>query len=113
MESKITQVQIPDLGTALIRTGGVLLVWIVLDSLFGINSKDTVNYILIYRGRIVYHGITYADRIQSRLAEHRVDGKMFDSYRVSGTTSREVAQRIEQRRIRRDNPHYNIQHNCY
>lgn len=72
----------------------------------------TVNYILKRRGRIVYHGITKADRLESRLNEHRANGKIFDNYEVSYAKPRQMAMSHERTRILRDRPKYNIQHNC-
>ena len=60
----------------LLLAGGIYLGAKVIDSLFPPN--DTVNYELYNKGILKYHGITYVDRLDNRLAEHEVSGKVFD-----------------------------------
>lgn len=111
MSQNNVQLQIPEFGSIIFRTGGIILVLTIIQSLFR-NDNDTVNYKLTYCGRTVYHGITYKYRLGDRLNEHRASGKKFDDYRVSIARPREIAEKIERIRIRRDNPCYNINHTC-
>lgn len=112
MNNNNTQFQNLDLGSLLLRLGGVFLAFKMLDAIFDGSDKDTVNYTLKHRGRKVYHGITYEDRLECRLIEHELSGKKFDDYTVSQPRSRKTALKIERRRIQRDRTKYNVHHNC-
>lgn len=81
------------------------------DLLFGdLEEEDTVNYVLRNNGRIVYHGIAFEDRIENRIAEHRLDGKVFDNFSYGKPKAREMAEQLEKKRIKRDKPKYNKHH---
>jgi hypothetical protein len=54
---------------SLLRLGAVVLIGVALDSILN-GQKDTINYILYYRGRKVYHGICKDHRLEQRLNEH-------------------------------------------
>lgn len=82
----------------------------VLADIFG-TPNDTVNYELMQDGSLVYHGITYEHRIDRRESEHIKSGKVFDEMIYSSAKPRVDAARIEVKRIKRDKPKYNIQHN--
>lgn len=84
----------------------------VLANLFG-SPDDTVNYKLLKHGKLVYHGITYNERVQAREHEHRKSGKVFHKMIVKDKAiPRCEAIKIEQALIQRDRPVYNIIHNC-
>ena len=74
--------------------------------------KDTRNYSLLHRGKIVYEGISYDDVLDIRINRHRREGKVFDSCRYSQLKKRSMALDHEELRIRRRRPKYNIHHNC-
>ncbi len=76
-------------------------------------EEDTVNYALYWKRKLVYHGIVYEDRLDARLYEHEYNGKIFDHCVFDHPRTRSHARRVEQKRIRRDHPKYNVQHNCY
>ena len=101
--------QSPGLGKLLVGVGGVALGIAILDSIFG-DKNDTVNYTLMYRGRKVYHGVVYEDRLDTRLYEHECAGKKFDNCIYDDTKPRAEALKIERKRIRRDKTKYNIHH---
>jgi hypothetical protein len=52
-----------------------LAIWGV-DKIINYEPKDTVNYRLIHRGKIVYEGICFGDRINARINEHKKGGKI-------------------------------------
>ncbi|MBE2290230.1 MAG: hypothetical protein IAE95_11790 [Chitinophagaceae bacterium] len=89
--------------------GATIAVANILDSLF--SPKDTVNYKLRHRGKTVYHGVCYEDRLDARIYEHECDGKVFDNCTYDEAKSRAQALEIERKRIRRNRTKYNIQHN--
>jgi hypothetical protein len=70
-------------------------------------NEDSVNYHLYNKGKLVYTGITFADRLQKRLYEHKRDGKVFDSYTYSKVKKRTKARKHEIKRISINKPHYN------
>lgn len=76
------------------------------------NKKDTVNYSLHSKGRRVYEGICYGHRFNDRVAEHAANGKIFDNAICDNPKPRHIAANLEQKRIKRHKPIYNIQHNC-
>jgi len=78
---------------------------------FLINPRDTVNYILRFRGKRVYDGIAYEDRIDKRISEHAQDGKIFDHVHIDEPNTRERARDLEKKRIRRFKSKYNINGN--
>ena len=102
-----------DLGGLLLGIGIAYLTAKFLDSFLEPEEKDTVNYTLYRRRRVVYHGITYEDRLDHRLNEHERAGKKFTLCVHDDPRTRSNALDVEERRIRRDNPKYNVQHNCY
>lgn len=84
----------------------------VLANLFG-SPDDTVNYKLLKDGKLVYHGITYTERVQARKHEHTKSGKVFHKMVVKDEAiPRCEAIEIERALIQRDRPKYNIIHNC-
>jgi hypothetical protein len=91
--------------------GGLYVAGSILEGLFS-SESDTVNYILKYRGRVVYHGICYEDRLDARLNEHRRNGIRYDECVYSEAKPRSRACNLERKRIRRDRTEYNIHHNC-
>lgn len=94
----------------LLIIGGAL--WVaakVIDALT--TPHDTVNYSLYRKRKLVYHGIAYADRLDSRLYEHESCGKMFDDCVYDEAKPRHKAAGLERKRIAKDRPLYNIQHN--
>lgn len=74
-------------------------------------EHDTINYTLWHRNRLVYHGICYADRLESRLNEHELRGILFDEYDHDNAKPRTTAMAKERRLIQRDRPKYNFHHN--
>ena len=104
-----------NIGKALLKLGLILgagyVCLSVIDELIG-DEDDTVNYTLFHRGRKVYHGICYEDRVYARLNEHRRRGLRFDDHSVSKAKRRVKAMDLERNRIRRDGTMFNIQHNC-
>jgi len=100
----------PNSSNALLKFGAIILGAYVLNTLLSADN-DTVNYILWYKRRIVYHGICYTDRIDSRLNEHELRGLIFDEFDYDHAKPRTKAQILEQKRIKRDKPKYNIHHN--
>jgi hypothetical protein len=95
---------------ALLNLSAVILCAYVLNSLLS-TDNDTVNYILWHKRRIVYHGICYVDRMDARLNEHELRGLIFDEYDYDHAKPRNRAQAVEQIRIKRDKPKYNVHHN--
>ena len=83
---------------------------LALAEIFGC-PNNTVNYSLRWRGKVVYHGITFRHRIPQRAQEHQRSGKVFDEIIVGSPVSRTTALKKEKRWIKRDAPKYNIQHN--
>lgn len=74
-------------------------------------KADTVNYTLYHKGVRVYDGLTSEDRLEKRVAEHKRDGKLFDEVQYDGPVDKERAIKLEQYRIKRFKPQYNIHHN--
>lgn len=81
----------------------------LLDALF--TPHDTVNYKLYHKRRLVYHGIAYEDRLDARLDEHEICGKVFDDCVYDEAKPRLKAVTLERKRIKRDRPIYNRHHN--
>lgn len=73
--------------------------------------NDTINYTHFYRGKRVYEGITYTDRFDKRMKEHKMNGKSFTSVIKSRPRPRVEAIRVEKDRILKFRPTNNIQHN--
>jgi len=73
--------------------------------------KDTVNYTLKHNGKRVYDGITKADRIDTRISEHRASGKIFNEIVCDSPKPISDAKKLENYRIKRFKPKYNKQHN--
>lgn len=71
---------------------------------------DTVIYVLRRRRRIVYIGIAYLRRAETRVREHRASGKRFDRVEWSRPMPRKRALQLEERKIRRHRPEYNVLH---
>ncbi len=81
-----------------------------LASVFG-SPNNTVNYTHYNKRKRVYEGITYADRFEQRMAEHKSDGKVFTRVIKDYPKPRVEALKLERERIIRFNPVNNIQHN--
>ena len=73
--------------------------------------NDTVNYKLMDKRKVVYHGIAFDHRVENRMIEHESSGKQFTSYSFDDAKPRCEALQIEKGRIINDGPKYNIQHN--
>jgi len=73
--------------------------------------NDTIVYYLYRRNKIVYIGITYEDRIETRLNEHERNGLLFDEYDYGYCMSRGKALEKEKKEITRHRPKYNCHHN--
>ena len=74
-------------------------------------ENDTLNYTLWHRNKLVYHGICYADRLETRLNEHELRGVIFDEHDHDYAKPRGTALIKEYQLIQRDRPKYNIHHN--
>jgi len=96
----------------LLKIGAITFGLYALNSILT-KGHDTINYSLWYKNRLVYHGICYVDRIETRLNEHEFNGLIFDQYDHDHAKPREKARAKEARLIKRDSPKYNYQHNCY
>lgn len=81
-----------------------------LASVFG-SPNNTVNYTHYNKRKRVYEGITYADRFEQRMAEHKSDGIVFTRVIKDHPKPRVEALKLERERIIRFNPVNNIQHN--
>lgn len=81
-----------------------------LACLFG-SPNDTVNYTHFNKGKRVYEGITYADRFNTRMAEHKESGKIFTRVVKDVPKPRIEAIKLEKERILKYKPVNNIQHN--
>ena len=77
------------------------------------SPNDTVNYSLFKRKKLVYHGITYKDRLTTRCLEHRKRGLRFDNIIADKPKARIDALLLEKKKIKKHRPIYNIQHNKY
>lgn len=75
-------------------------------------ANDTINYTLKHNGKRVYDGITKEYRLDTRLAEHQADGKIFNEVIFDTPRATTDARKLEAYRIKRFKPKYNIQHNC-
>ncbi|MBV7268116.1 hypothetical protein [Winogradskyella luteola] len=78
--------------------------------LFG-SPDNTINYTHFYKGKRVYEGITYADRFQKRMTEHRKNGKIFSRVIKDNPKPRIEALKLEKERIIKYKPINNIQFN--
>src|ERR1700744_3129090 len=83
-----------------------LVAWSI-NTILNYEEEDTINYTLRDKGRIVYVGVCYADRLHKRLAEHRCSGKIFTNYTISRLKKGSEALQHERRRIRKYRPKYN------
>jgi hypothetical protein len=103
--------QIKTLNTqqSLLTLGAFLLIGVALDGLLN-GQEDTINYILYYRGRKVYHGICKDHRLEQRLNEHACQGKLFEECDYGQARTEAEAKRIERFRISRDQTKYNVYH---
>ncbi len=99
-----------NIGSLIGKAAAIYFAFEVINQLLTI-EKDTINYELWYRGRLVYHGICFEDRLDARLYEHQYSGKVFDECIFGEPTTQDRAKHIEQKRIRKDRPRYNVQHN--
>src|SRR5579872_7301114 len=72
--------------------------------LFRDKSFDTVVYYLFHKNRIVYIGIAYKDRIESRLDEHERKDWVWDEYDYGYSMSREQALGEEMMLIKKHRP---------
>ena len=75
-------------------------------------NDDTINYTLYKRRKRVYDGIAYEDRLDRRLSEHKISGKVFDFVVFDDAKPRSIALEIERKRIRRNKGYYNKHHNA-
>ncbi|OOQ62199.1 hypothetical protein [Mucilaginibacter pedocola] len=108
MEQQPNQI---NLEKALIVGG---LAWFVIKAIGSLNEPDnTVNYKLYYKRKLVYHGITFEYRLDERLCEHERNGLKFDYCEYDDAKQRSLASEIERKRIRRDCPKHNKQHNRF
>ena len=97
-------------GKLLAILGGIYVGAKILDGFSG-EEHDTINYTLWYRGKKVYHGVCYIDRLEARINEHALSGKKFDKYTYGTAKPRSRALNVERKKIYRDIPKYNIHHN--
>lgn len=81
-----------------------------LSAIFG-SPNDTVNYKLHNGRKIVYHGITFKNRIDYREYEHIRSGKIFSKMVVDKPKPRVEALSKEKELIIKHKPLYNIHHN--
>jgi hypothetical protein len=79
-------------------------------SIFG-SPNDTVNYSHYFKGKRVYEGITYEDRFENRMKEHKRNGKRFTKVIKDSAKPRIEALKIEKERINTFSPINNILHN--
>lgn len=79
-------------------------------SIFG-SPNDTVNYSHYFKGKRVYEGITYEDRFEMRMKEHKRNGKRFTKVIKGFAKPRIEALKIEKERINTFSPINNILHN--
>lgn len=77
------------------------------------SPDNTVNYRLFKNKKLVYHGITYKDRLIKRSLEHRKNGLKLDKILKDKPKARLDAMILEKKRIKRHRPIYNIQHNTW
>jgi hypothetical protein len=83
---------------------------VVLDDFFS-EPKDTINYTLYRKGKKIYHGIAYEDRLDARLYEHECAGIIpFDNCIYDHPKTRTQALALERKRIYRDQTPYNCHH---
>ena len=75
------------------------------------SPNNTVNYTHYDKGKRVYEGITYADRFDTRMSEHRASGKVFSRVIKDAPKPRVEALRLEKELILKYKPINNIQHN--
>jgi len=75
------------------------------------SPNNTVNYTLFYRGKRVYEGITYEKRFDTRMSEHKANGKKFNHSIKDTPKPRVDAENLEKKRIIKYKPVDNIQHN--
>ena len=97
-------------------SASLLMLGVIFLGAYALNSyltrdHDTVNYVLFYKNRVVYHGVCYEDRLEARLDEHERRGLIFDEYDFDHAKPRQKALLVEKRKIRRHGPKYNIHHN--
>jgi hypothetical protein len=74
--------------------------------LFG-DKDDTVNYTLYLKQKRVYDGVTFEERIQKRIAEHKKSGKKFTRIVFDDAKPRIEALSLEKETIMRYKPPYN------
>jgi hypothetical protein len=95
---------------AVIKAGLVLAGVLLLNKIFS-EPKDTVNYTLYYKGKKVYHGISYEDCFQGRIDQHERTGIIkFDDCVYDYPKTRTAALALERKRINRDQTRYNVHH---
>ncbi len=76
------------------------------------SPNDTVNYTHYNKKGIrVYEGITFANRFEKRMSEHRAKGKVFAKVIKDKPKPRIEALKLEKQRIVAFKPINNIQHN--
>jgi hypothetical protein len=78
-------------------------------TIFG-SPNDTVNYSHYFKGKRVYEGITYEDRFEKRMKEHKRNGKRFTKVIKDSAKPRIEALKIEKERINTFSPINNILH---
>ena len=93
--------------------GGILLGGIGgygISCLLG-SPNNTVNYTHYNKGKRVYEGITYAERFDARMVEHKANGKVFTRVVKDSPKPRVEALQLEKQRILKYKPINNVQHN--
>lgn len=90
---------------------GLLIVGIAaLDNMLN-EPIDTVNYTLYYKGKKMYHGISYEDCFNGRIDQHERAGIIpFDDCVYDFPKTRSRAMELERKRIIRDQTPYNTHH---
>jgi hypothetical protein len=95
---------------SLLKLGLIIAGALVFDKLTN-ESDDTVNYTLYYKGKKVYHGISYEDCFQERINQHERAGIIrFDYCEYDYPKTRTTALALERKRINRDQTRYNNHH---
>jgi hypothetical protein len=76
--------------------------------------NDTVNYKCYdTSNKVVYTGVAFEDRVEKRMDEHRMSGKVFCRTTSDIAKPRCEALAKERRMILRHRPKYNVVHNSY
>ena len=93
-----------------VKAGLIVFGIIALEKILN-EPKDTVNYTLYYRGKKMYHGISYEDCFNARIDKHERAGIIpFDDCVYDYPKTRTKAMDLERKRINRDQTPYNNHH---